>query len=180
MTKLMLAIPLLALAACAPKTAYVDANRAVFATQEFKDAQADAEAYKDSRMSDYNVAVAAVKKASDAKDEAGTKAAQAKQDVIAKETNEEIKHRLDVAGEKIWERMRSMVSQLAPAVIPLQAALYIDPSLDMTATLAARYDQSDRELATLRKENATLRASQATPPSKPVAVNGTKQKGSAQ
>jgi len=173
--KLSLIVATLALSACGTRVGYVDPDRAIQQTDEWRTVQADAKAYADSRQPDVDRATAAVKKSRDEKataekvlaDEAA--AADVRQQVDA-----EVRRRLDVGAKKIGAAMSGSfdsfaVAQNVVAIAPLKAAFWIDPRLDLTAQLAKHYDQQIRagvstEVQELRAENAALRAKQGSPP----------------
>jgi Skp family chaperone for outer membrane proteins len=155
-------LTVIVIAAGCTRTGYVDPQRAVKQTDEWRSAEREAKAYADSHQPDLDKAQDAIKKAREAKASAEvilsdeTKASQ-----LENEINGEVSKRLNAVAGKIWDRMGSSLGKVAAdhhvsGVIPLRDALWIDHDSDLTDYLAKAYDrdQAGAELQALREQVA--------------------------
>lgn len=190
MKPLLFLVPFLALAACTPSSriAFVNTDQAIAQTSDWKAAQVDLKAFTDGGKPAYDTAVAALKKAQDAKaPEADLKNLGARVDQIATANNDEVKRRSDATAQRILQGMGRILPRLAEArgvgsIVLIKSAAYIDPRLDVTGDLADRYNAGDgagaAEIAALKAKAAQdaariaqLEAEKAKQGSPPVAVN---------
>jgi Outer membrane protein (OmpH-like) len=175
---------------CAPRIGYVDRNKAMNDTADGQAAIAALGAFASEKKAAIVAAQAEFKKAQDAKpDEATLKDAQAKLDDMARTAQVEFEQRQSASAAKISAGIDRILAKLrsdhhldALVAKPLD----VDPSLDLTAELVARYNNGDgaplppdeaaaKKIADLEKKVAGLESA------KGIASNASqKQKGSGQ
>lgn len=169
-------------AGCGTRVGYVDPERAIQQTDEWRAAQSDAKAYADSRQPELDAAKDALQKARADKAPA--------EQIVAKETkygelfnqvNAEVKRRTDAAAVRISAEMTKELETVATergvaAIAYVSGAAWVDPKLDVTADLAKHCDARAKaasvgqvaDLQAKMKEQseqlAALRAGQGSPP----------------
>ena len=172
-TAIILAV--LTLCACAPRIGYVDPQRAIQQTDEWKTVQSDAKTYADSRQPEVDQAAAALKKLRETKAPAADiLAAETRANEVQQQVNAEVRRRLDAGAQKIAAVLAASIEPFAAeqhlsAIIPTTGALWIDPSSDLTGALAKRYDKTrapatTAEVQAMRDKIAAYEARVGSPP----------------
>ena len=174
-------ILVLLLAGCGgTRVGYIDPDRAVQQTDEWRAVQGDAKAYADSRQPEIDAAKDAVQKARAAKAPAEEIVArETKYGEVAGQIDQEVKRRLNAGGQKIYQAEQRLfesfvASEHVDVIAPVAGAIYIDPKVDLTAKLAKRYDAQAgsatvQQVADLTAQVADLKAQQAKQGSPPLA-----------
>jgi len=164
-----LIIATLWLASCGTRVGYVDPQRAIKQTDEWRTVQAGATAYAESRQPDLDKAQAMLAKARGAKASAEVILAdETEANALKQQIDAEVKARLDAGGGKIGAAMTQTLGQFAEAqgvsvVLPATGAYWVDPRLDLTTALAKHYDQG--KIQRLEAKVSELEAQhQASPP----------------
>jgi Skp family chaperone for outer membrane proteins len=172
MTTRSFLIAALLFAGCGTRIGYVDPERSVQQTDEWRAVQADVKAYAESRQPELDALKDALVKARTAKASA--------EEIVAKETKygemysqvqAEAKRRADAGAAKISAAEARMAEALALAegfdVVAFSGgAAYINPKVDLTAKMAKRYDEqagaaSVAQVAELRAQVADMKTKEA-------------------
>lgn len=144
---LLLAVPLLALAACTPRTGYVDMTKAMNDTAEGQAAIASINALATDKRQAIAAAQAEVnKRIAEKADEAVVKAAQAKADEVQRTAQADFEQRQSASAAKISAGLARILPKLreahhfaAIAPKPLDVA----PDLEVTKELVDRYNAGE-------------------------------------